>query len=124
MTPINQLLGAGQQVNSSAFSSSSPQSTQPMPPTQTSEGGMGGSGQPELERLAAIRDELLRMRAESPAMAPYIDAAIQSLVDGLSTTMQQQDPMQQPPQGMPNGQMQPYQGDSSTQPMSQNQLPY
>jgi hypothetical protein len=114
MTPISHLIGANQPITSSA-SDTTPQASQQAQP-QPSEQAQGQQTSPDLERLAAIRDELLRMRQQSPAMAPYIDQAIQSLVDGLSTTMQ--DPTQ-------GGQayQQATQGDSSAQPAGYSQLP-
>lgn len=126
MTPMSQLLAPGStgQVNSSAAGTNSPASPtgQPMPTDPSQQGGQ--SVQPDLAKLAAIRDELLRMRSESPAMAPYIDAAIQALVDGLSTTMQDPSQQQGMAQGQPNAQAPPMQGDSSYQPNSYQGMPY
>lgn len=123
MTPMSQLLAPGQsgQVNSSAMGS--PQPSQPMPPDAAAQ--QGSPMQPDMAKLASIRDELLRMRAESPQMAPYIDAAIQALVDGLSTTMQGGEQGQPGmAQGQPNAQAPAMQGDSSYQPSSYQGMPY
>lgn len=125
-TPINQLLAGGMAggMQSSAAPSTSPQPGQQgaMPSDPT----MSQQPQPDLAKLAAIRDELLRMRSESPAMAPYIDAAIQALVDGLSTTMQGSEGAEGQQGQMSSQAQQPMmtQGDSSYQPSGYSQMPY
>lgn len=109
-TPYNQLLAGG--ASGAVQSSAMPMQQQADPSQQQASSQQAAT--PDLEKIAAIRDELLAMRAANPSMAPYIDQAIQSLVDGLSTTMQgqeqaqgQQQPMPQQQQGSPQ-MAQPY----------------